>query len=102
MSRNVLIFGTHSLRGSLLQQYERTGAQVGLFDAYTANPFATTLPDEMVILPLSGADDSAAEAFVEECARTLRGRLIKRPLVHLLLSDASTLQQLQSPEPLVL
>lgn len=95
MSRNVLIFGTHSLRGSLLQQYERAGTQVGLFDTYTVDPFTATLPDEMVILPLSGADDSVAEAFVEECARTLRGRLTQRPLVHLLLSDASTLRKLQ-------
>ncbi len=96
MAKNVLIFGAHPLRGSLVRQYGRAGARVKCFDAYSLDPFSDTLPDELVILPGSGTDDdAAAEVFLGQCARALRGRLTERPLVHLLLIEAATLRKLQ-------
>lgn len=91
MDKSIIIFGTHPLRESLLEQFREAGADVVVCDEFAV---PGVLPDEAVVLPADGRDDADAEEFLRGMASAFKGQE-KRPLVHLMLRDGASLRRLQ-------
>ena len=97
MPKRVLIFGDHPLAPQLVRQFEQAEAQVTVCHSLQV-PTETTVPDELAVL---SEDDTATHYFLVNLATLWEGRRPDRPLVHLLLKQASSLhmyQQVDFPE----
>lgn len=93
MPSTVYIFGSHSLRDNLVRQYKEAGAEVSVMEDFRHEGLQDGTAREIVILPMEGKGDGRSEDFLREIAGALRGKSPQRPLVHMLLKDASSLRR---------
>jgi hypothetical protein len=92
MKKKVTIFGMHPIRDDIFRQFEAGGAEISVVDEYVV---PTIIPDEIVILPSGDKDDYDAEVFLSSLAAIRKDQAKRRPLVHLLLKQPSSLRRLQ-------
>ena len=100
MDKNVTIFGRHPVGESLVSQFKADGAVVSRQEEFLVPDI---LPDEMSILSSSPSGDSDAEAFLSDLAVAFKESAQKRPVVHLLLRQPTSLRKYQVSdfEPIV-
>ncbi len=100
MPRTALIIGNNALRGSLIGQYKDLGYAVSQMEELpgqeqAGNLLLVSVPDQVVVLTSLSTPDSRAVALLPLLAKAWKGQSAQRPLVHLLLQDASTLRMLE-------
>ena len=100
MNKNVIIFGRHPVGESLVSQFKADGAVVSRQEEFLVPDI---LPDEMAILSSSPSGDSDAETFLSDLAVAFKESAQKRPVVHLLLRQPTSLRKYQVSdfEPIV-
>lgn len=98
MPRKVFIFGTHPLCDDILAQCRQRGWVSHVFPDL-AVPSGELPPDECVVLPAGDGNGTAADAgtqrFLIALAQHWKGCSTRRPLVHILLREPSTLRMYQ-------